>query len=93
MGLPYQQTWASTSGGLDHENGSSLGERLRRANDRAAQSAQILTDPPVTALVTLMTLGLTRFDIGLPRILSPVHEDLGQTRGFLVCEFLPQRRQ
>jgi len=72
---------------------SGLSERLRHANDRTAQPAQILTDAPVTPLVTPMTLGLTRLDTGLPGILSPIHENLCQTRGFLGSEFLPQRRQ
>jgi len=68
---------------------SGLTELLRHANDRTAQTAQILTDLPVTLLVTSMTFGPTRPDTSLPGILSPIHEDLCQTRGFLGKEFLP----
>jgi hypothetical protein len=37
-----------------------------------------------------MILARPRLDTGLPWILSPIHEDFCQTRGFLSSDFLPQ---
>ena len=64
----------------------SLRERSRQAEDGTAQFVEILTDASVAAWVTSMTAGLTRLDTRLRWALSPVHEDLDHTLGFLSSE-------
>jgi hypothetical protein len=68
-----------------------LRKRSRQAKDGTAHLAKILTDAPVAARVTSMSVGLTRLDTRSPWTLPPVHKDLDHILGFGGSEPLAQK--